>query len=178
MHRFPPSSPRILSRLSSFFSQIDLASGDLFQVIHTRFSPPSPPPPPRRVVARGAHVHRVRGEFVMHFIASNGCRPVHPAANILFHSIISLTVSSPQSDSSSTLFSLRSTALSLKIGGRGRGRLLSSMRRDDFSLSRLIDDESVSKTDRLLTGRAVRSGLGLLYQCKFHVVRSIVKFKK
>lgn len=52
------------------------------------------------------------------------------------------------------------------------------MKRGDFSLSRLIDDESVSKTDRLLTGRAVRPGLGLLYQCKFHAVRSIVKFKK
>lgn len=48
VHRFSASSPRILSRLSSFFSQIDLASGDLFQVTHTRFSPPPVPSPRRR----------------------------------------------------------------------------------------------------------------------------------
>lgn len=65
-----------------------------------------------------------KGEFVMHFIASNGCPPVRPAANILFHSIISLTVSSPQSDSSPTR-ALLSAFDSSFVKGRGGRRLLS-----------------------------------------------------
>lgn len=110
----PSFSPKILFRLSSFFPQLHFAPGDLFQVIHTRFSP-FPPSPCRRLrrprAGRGVNLlcislHRTR-------------LPRLPAANILFHSIISLTVSSPQSDSSLTLFSLRSTALSLETQGAG-----------------------------------------------------------
>lgn len=118
---FPPSSPQ-----DSFPSILFLLAnrsrlGRSVSVIHTRFSPRS-----LAVSSPEAFTCRVKGEFVMHFIALNGCPPVHPAANILFHSIISLTVSSPQSDSSPMLFSLRSTALSLKIrrgGGGGYYRL-------------------------------------------------------
>lgn len=53
--------------------------GDLFQVIHTRFSPS-----PSAVSSPEASTCRERGEFVMHFIASNGCPTVRPRGEYPF----------------------------------------------------------------------------------------------
>lgn len=145
--------------------------GDLFQVIHTRFSPS-----PSTVSSPEASTCRERGEFVMHFIASNGCPTVRPRGEYPFplNYFINRVFASKQQLPDAPL---RSTALSLEI--RGGRRLLSSTKRGDFSLPRLIDDESVSKTDRLLTAREqsgpVRAALSTQVS---RVVIFIVKFKK
>lgn len=106
--RFHPSHPDSFPPSSSFL-QSDFAPGDLFQVIHTRFSPSLRVP--RAVLSPGASTcARVQGEICYAFrCIEQLC--ARPAADIPFDSIISLTVSSPQSSHpGATSLPVRSTA--------------------------------------------------------------------
>lgn len=139
VRRFHPSRPDSFP-LSSSFSQTRFRRGRSVSG-NTHAFPALRPT--RRIVARSVHVHvRARAGGICYAFRCIEQLSARPAADILFNSIISLTVSSPQSTASPA-----SPAPSAFDSLSVRRGIIIVDKEAIFQLPRLINDESVSKTD-------------------------------